>query len=276
MKDKFKKYKNQLIVENHQLISFSPVFAKKISKTRLDAMRGDGEQNEENIFFPGCSLMSLGYDAVIELYDILLKMDPQMGISGFCCGKPSKHIWEGKKLSKRTEKIKKNHKAKIYTACPNCFKTLGDGGMDVVSIWPLIDEYFPQNKKNIYAGDHMMIHDPCTARHNVLDHEAVRSIMNKLGINVLEFENNKKNTLCCGKMNMTMALNPEKGMRILEKRVSQCTSPKVVSYCASCVHSFGMGGCQGMYVSELFLKKKKKPSWANRIRFVMKLPHIQD
>ena len=276
MKYTFKEYKNQLIVENHQLLSFSPVFAKKISKTRLDVMQGDGEQNEENIFFPGCSLMSLGYDAVIELYDILLKMDPQMGISGFCCGKPSKHIWEGKKLSKRTEKIKKNHKAKIYTACPNCFKTLGDGGMDVVSIWPLIDKYFPQDKKNIYAGDEMMIHDPCTAKNNDLDHDAVRSIMSKLGINVLEFENNRKNTLCCGKINMTMALNPEKGMRILEKRLSQCTSPKVVSYCASCVHSFGMGGYQGMYVSELFLQKKKKSSWGNRIGFIMKLPHLQD
>lgn len=258
MMGKLEKFKNEVIVENHQLLSFSHFFAKKSCST--------------NVFFPGCSLMSLGDDAVMELYNILLKFDSEMGLSGFCCGKPSKHIWGGRKFSSRSNKIRENHKGKIYTACPNCFKTLGDEGMDVISIWPIIDEYFPQDKKDIYDGDEMMIHDPCTARNNTLDQDAVRSIVRKLGINAVEFENNRKSTLCCGKINMTMALDPQKGMKILEKRISQCSSPKIVSYCASCVQSFEMGGCQGFYISHLLLKKKKKSSWGNRIRFVMKFP----
>ena len=267
MKDRFRRYKNQLVVETHQLLSFSPVFAKRT---------GHRKSSSDSVFFPGCSLMSLGSDAVMELYGILRKTDPEMELSGFCCAKPSRHIWKGAKFEGRIDKIRRNHCGTVYTACPNCFKTLGDQGMNVVSIWPLIDKHFPPDMKDIYGGEEMMVHDPCTARKNVSDHDAVRSIMNKLGINIHEFEISRENTLCCGKINMTMALEPEKGMKILEKRVSQCSSPKVVSYCASCVHSFGMGGCDGIYVSELFIQKKKKPSWANRIRFVMKLPLLQD
>lgn len=257
--NKIIEFKRQMIVENHQILSFSPFFAK---------IKGDYVSEEELVFFPGCSLMSLGEESVMQLYDILLKSYPKMKLSGFCCGKPSKHIWGGKKFKSRIEKIKKHHKGTIYTACPNCFKTFGDEGFKVESIWPVVDEYFPEEKLNIYDQEQITIHDPCTARNNVKDHDAVRSIMNKMGISVVEFDNSRTKTLCCGKINMTMALNPEKGIRILEKRVSQCKTDKIASYCASCVHSFGMAGKQGFYISELLLKKKNSPSWINRINFV--------
>ena len=259
---KVRDFKNQMIVENHQLLSFSSFFAK-VKHRNLK------ENNLENkiVFFPGCSLMSLGEEAVMALYEILLKEHPNMGLSGYCCGKPSKHIWQGKKFKKRASIIKSEHKGIIYTACPNCYKTLGNEGFEVKSIWPLIDEYFPSEKSGIHAGKAMMIHDPCTARNNIADHEAVRSIMKKLGIEVLEFENNREKTLCCGKINMTMALDNEKGMKLLEKRTSQCNSSDVVSYCASCVHSFGLAGKNGIHVAELIISKKLSPSWGNRIKF---------
>lgn len=253
--------KNEMIVKNHQLLSFSIFFARKKS------CKNNGNK-ETAVFFPGCSLMSLGEDAVFELYEILLKKYPDMGLSGFCCGKPSKHIDGGAKFLNRLEFIKENHRQAIYTACPNCYKTLGDAGIEVRSIWPVIDEYFPEQKLGILGGEEMMLHDPCAARNNENDHEAVRSIMQKLGIKVVEFENSRKKTLCCGKLNMTMALDRDKGMAILEKRSAQCKTQKVASYCASCVHSFDMAGKQGMYISELMLSKKSKPSWLNRIKFV--------
>lgn len=255
--------KNQMIVENHQLLSFSPFFAK-IKNNNLKK----SDIANEIVFFPGCSLMSLGQEPVIALYNILLKKYPEIGLSGYCCGKPSKHIWQGAKFKKRAAFIKANHKGIIYTACPNCYKTLGDEGLEVRSIWPVIDECFPNEKLGINLGKTMMLHDPCTARNNSEDHEAVRSIMKKLGIEVLEFENNRKKTLCCGKINMTMALDNQKGMKILEKRSSQCKISEVVSYCASCVHSFRLAGKTGIYVSELIISKKSKPSWVNRIKFV--------
>lgn len=263
-------FKNQMMVENHQLLSFSAFFAK-IKVKKFESHNSEREKHNSKshiVFFPGCSLMSLGEDAVMALYNILLQKHPDMSLSGFCCGKPSKHIWQGKKFKKRSAFIKENHDGIIYTACPNCFKTLGDEGLKVKSIWPGIDEYFPKEKLGIHAGKVMMIHDPCTARTSTEDHEAVRSIMNKLGIEVLEFENNRDKTICCGKINMTMALNAEKGMKILEKRASQCKCPDVVSYCASCVHSFGLANKNGIHVSELLISKKSKPSWVNRIRFV--------
>ena len=262
---KVRDFKNQMIVENHQLLSFSPFFAK-VKHGNLK------ENNLENkiVFFPGCSLMSLGEEAVMALYEILLIQHSKMGISGYCCGKPSKHIWQGKKFKKRASIIKLEHKGIIYTACPNCYKTLGDEGFEVKSIWPLIDECLPREKFEIHSGKTMMIHDPCTARNNTADHEAVRNIMRKLGIDVLEFENNREKTLCCGKINMTMALDNEKGMKLLEKRASQCKTSDVVSYCASCVHSFGLAGKNGIHVAELIISKKLNPSWGNRIKFVKK------
>lgn len=252
--------KNEMIVENHQLLSFSSFFARKKIPAKL--------RQEDSVFFPGCSLMSLGSDAVFELYEILLKKHPDMGLSGFCCGKPSKHIGGGVRFEKRMNRIKEEHSGRVYTACPNCYNTLGESGVEVISIWPIIDEFFPQKKLGMLRGETMMIHDPCSARRNEADHEAVRSIMNKLGIKVIEFENNRKRTMCCGKINMTMALNKELGMSILKKRVSECSTDKVASYCASCVHSFGMAEKKGMYISELLIDKKISPSWGKRIEFV--------
>lgn len=258
-------FKNELAVENHQLLSFSPFFARRRSCNK-------NENQLKTVFFPGCSLMSLGEDAVFELYEILLKKHPDMGLSGFCCAKPSKYIRGGKNYPKRAERIKKHHEdTLIYTACPNCYRTLGDEGAMVASIWPVIDEFFPEKRLGIFDKEQMMIHDPCTARNNDKDHQSIRSIMRKLGIEVVEFENNRKKTICCGKINMTMALDRDKGMKMLQKRASECKREKVASYCASCVHSFGMAGKKGIYISELMMGKKNRPSWGNRIKFVRNL-----
>lgn len=255
MKNKIKSFARISAVENHQLLSFSPIFAQiKI---------GNNESPRE-IFFPGCSLMSLGEEGVVALYEILRLKYPDMALSGYCCGKPSKHI-DHRKFKKRIAKVRREHPYRIFTACPNCYKTLGEEKFEVVSIWKDIEELLPEKYYNSFSGEAMMLHDPCASRNNLVDHQAIRRILEKLGIEIIEFENNREKTLCCGKANMAMTLNPELGNKMLLKRVSQCKEEKVVSYCASCVESFDRGNKTGLHIAQLLVGKGEY-SWGNRIK----------
>lgn len=258
MKNKIKKFAGISAVENHQILSFSPLFAQTKK----------GEIVEE-IFFPGCSLMSLGEESVTVIYDILKLKYPNMAISSYCCGKPSKYI-DPKKFKKRMNKVKREHKVRIYTACPNCYKTLGEENLEVISIWEDINQLLPLKYFEIHKGKSMMLHDPCSSRNNTKDHKEVREILQKLGIEVIEFENAKDKTLCCGKANMNMSINPELGNKILLKRIGQAKVQEVVSYCASCTESFDRGGKTGLHIAQLLVGKGDS-SWGNRIKVMLNI-----
>ncbi|MGL6064988.1 MAG: heterodisulfide reductase-related iron-sulfur binding cluster [Fusobacteriaceae bacterium] len=259
----------ELSIVFHQLLSFNKFFA---STTR-----------SSTVFCPGCSLMSLDPSIIKETYKILKTKDKNMGISSFCCGKPSQHIEGGINFKLRLNKITKildnNSTKTIYTACPNCFNTLEKyTNYKIISIWPIIDEFFPQDKINILKNQEFILHDPCAARKNNNVHISIRNILNKLGITIIEFTKNKNKSLCCGKKNMIMALNNKIGMQILNLTSKEAVSKNLVSYCATCVDSFKLINIKSFHILELLFHKisKRKPSWLNRFKlsfFIKKLKY---
>ena len=74
--------KRELIVKNHQILSFSRVFA----------VTGQGE----NVFWPGCAVLSMGSELSKRTYDFLKLLIPNLTYSTACCGKPSKYILGGR------------------------------------------------------------------------------------------------------------------------------------------------------------------------------------
>lgn len=249
----------ELPVIIHQLLSFNKIFAST--------------NRSSTLFWPGCSLMSLDPDIIKETYKILKIKDKNMGISSFCCGKPSLYVENSRnfksRLNKVTKILNKNSTKTIYTACPNCFNTLKKyTDYEIKSIWPIIDEFFPKDKINILKNQEFILHDPCASRNNNEVHIATRNILKQLGIKILEFTNNKNNSQCCGKKNMLMVLNNKIGMKILNSTSKEAISKKIVSYCASCVDSFKIINIESFHVLELIFSKysKKKSSWLNRFK----------
>jgi Fe-S oxidoreductase len=249
----------ELIVKNHQIMSFNKIFAKM--------------QLGQELFWPGCAILSLGSEITEKTYNLLKTKIPELSYSTFCCGKPSSHIYNGKDFKKRMDFIKKNLKEngtkKIYTLCPNCYVTLSEfSGIQVQSAWSLIDECLPNEKYNMLKGVKMSLHDPCPIVKDLESADSVRSILNKMGVEILEFKNNRNKTICCGKKDMLMAIYPEKGKKLFDIRASQAPSKDIVTYCASCVDTFRDNSFNANHILELLWQTEAKSSWLNRYKTV--------
>lgn len=249
----------ELIVKSHQLMSYNKIFADM--------------QPGQDLFWPGCAVLSLGSEITEKTYRLLKKTIPGLVYSTYCCGKPSKYINKGRdyiKIKDNLHDLFAEKKVKnIYTLCPNCLVTLSEHEeIKIQSIWSLIDENFPQEKYNILKGESYSLHDPCPVVHNIAAAGHVRSILNKLGVEVLEFKNNKENTICCGKKNMLMTLEPEKGKALYKHRASQAPSKKIVTYCASCKDAFKQNSYESRHILEILFETEASSSWINRYKAV--------
>ncbi len=249
----------QIIVKNHQIMSFNKIFAKI--------------QPGQDIFWPGCAILSLGSEITEKTYGLLKTRIPDLSYSTFCCGKPSMHIYNGKDFKKRMDFIKKklneNGTKKIYTLCPNCYVTLSEfSDFQVQSAWSLIDECFPDEKYDILKGTVLSLHDPCPVVKDIESTDSVRNILSKMGVEILEFKNNREKTICCGKKNMLMTMYPEKGKKMFDVRASQAPSKEIVTYCASCVDTFRNNSFNAKHVLELLWETQTKGSWLNRYKTV--------
>ena len=254
--------KREFIVKNHQMLSFSRVFA----------VTGQGE----NVFWPGCAVLSMGSELSKRTYDFLKKLIPNLTYSTACCGKPSKYILGGKDFPKRRTFLEQTLSEKgvrtIYTLCPNCFDTLREiEGVRVVSVWAMIDQNFPDEARGILEGRALAIHDPCPIGSDIESAQYVRNILEKMGAEVLEFKNNREKTLCCGKKNMIMALDPKRGQRMFNARAKQAPCRDIVTYCASCKDTFVDNEFECSHVLELLFQIKASPSWVNRYKAVKSL-----
>jgi len=249
----------EITVKNHQIMSFNKIFARITTS--------------EEVFWPGCAMLSLGSDINIKTYNLLKSKIPNLGYSTYCCGKPSLHINDGIDFPKRKQVLndlfKRNNIKKIYTLCPNCYGTLSKHcNVEIESAWKLIDEFFPEDKLNILKGQTYTLHDPCPITDDLGACDYVRSILNKLGVEVLEFKNNREKTICCGKKNMIMALEPEKGQKIFALRAAQAPSKNIVTYCASCVDTFKQNSFNAHHILELLWQIESNGSWVNRYKSV--------
>lgn len=220
--------------------------------------------------------MSFGPEINEGIYELLKKKYEKIGISSFCCAKPSEFIKgtleEKEILNKRMSEIKnmllKNEVKEIYAACPNCLNILREKlDIKVKSVWPIIDELFPKEKKDILKGKRFIIHDPCVSKDEKDVHNSIRNILSKLGVEIVEFKNNKEKSSCCGQKNMTMIFKPKEGKKILKHKIDSMGEEKqLVTYCATCVSTFRSENVDSFHILELLFSKKSSSSWINRLK----------
>lgn len=254
--------KGEISIKTHQIFSFSSIFAEL--------------PTGENIFWPGCAILSMGEEIVMKTYELLKTQIPDLKLSTMCCGKPSLHIDGGRPYKRRKQFLnaafKSNGTKKIYTLCPNCQHTLSDNSdCEIISAWTVLDKAIPREKYNIYNGRKLSLHDPCPIVDYLENTVAARNILNKLGVDILEFANNREKTLCCGKKNMIMTLDPQKGQKLFQIRAKQAPSKEIVTYCASCVDTFRQNDFEAYHILELLWKTKTNGSWRNRYNSVRKI-----
>ncbi|MGO0882911.1 (Fe-S)-binding protein [Clostridioides difficile] len=232
-------------IKFHQTNSFSSLFSKQFIK-----------KNTKKIFFPGCSLSSYSSDLVLETYKYLENHIENISLVFECCGKPTLAMGDTNKFDEYYSKIekmfRKNDIDEVIVACPNCFNTIrNNSDIKVISIWDVIKEYgLPENIKNHYddLNQKFLLHDPCPIRNEHNTHESVREILGFMGIKIIEFEKNRKNTECCGSGGMVRVTNNEVAINQTKNRVNNEKTDYVISYCQSCCESMLMADKKVLHV----------------------------
>lgn len=217
-------------VKFHQVNSFSKVFCTSHKKT------------SKKVFLPGCSLSSYSEKLVLNVFNYLNKNLDNVSLFVKCCGKPTKSIGDIKTFNKYFESLMKDltdmKVDEVIVACPNCYNTIkNNSNLKVTFIYEIITKYgLDYNLKNHYNDLEVKftLHDPCSIRYESQIHNDVRKILDYIGLNVFEFDNNKENTECCGAGGMLKLTNPKISDFQSSKRANDSKTEYIVSYCESC------------------------------------------
>ncbi|TKB25262.1 (Fe-S)-binding protein [Desulfopila sp. IMCC35006] len=200
----------------------------------------------DTIFFPGCSLSGTRPEVTWQLYQLLRRFIPSLGIILACCAKPShdfgcmehfQSVFGGlsHRLSARGVKT-------VLTACPSCTKIFRDygKGLSVMTVYEILQRQ--GGAKNIGTSGcsgEISVHDPCQLRDYPEVQSAIRSLLVDLGYTVVEMRHRGKTTLCCGEGGAVGCMEPRLSRGWMEKRRQESENRRLVSYCAGCTGSLG-------------------------------------
>lgn len=140
---------------------------------------------------------------------------------------------------------------KIISICSGCIKRYDTlyKGASAISLWEIIDDD-PQFSFPDYAGLKMSVLDACPARKYDKMQKAVRSLLRKMNITVVEPERTMGNGKCCGD-SFYGTLPKDEVIGKMRERADEMPAENVAVYCVSCVKAIKNGGKQPNYLPSL-------------------------
>lgn len=208
------------------------------------------------IYAPGCALMSYKPHLADKLKEIADQKYGQTETLLACCfNKPD--------LEPGTC---------IITPCATCAQNYVKGFPECTSSFFLSEladsEDFPFPD---YGGVSMSIQDTCTAKTQPEVMDAIRKLLKRMNINLVEPAFSGKKSKCCGQI-FYGKLSTDKVEDLMTKRAEEMPCEDVVVYCASCIMSMTVGGKRPRYIVDLLfgeptdLKISGADEWNGRLR----------
>jgi Fe-S oxidoreductase len=195
------------------------------------------------IFAPGCALMLYKPELAAKMHNYLNKKFNNIGLLSTCC----KHTPD---LSALTD---------VINVCPGCQKRFNNDYPFTkgISFWEILDEDnnfpFPD-----YNGEEMTILDACPTRNETNIHTAIRSIVRKMNINIIEPDKTGIHGVCCGDSFYGL-LPVEKVIEQMEKRASEMPGGNVIVYCISCIKAMKLGGKNPRFLGDIVFNELTTP-----------------
>lgn len=171
---------------------------------------------KEVLLFIGCTAPHDNYaeKMALSLVEVLNRAGVSYGIfeDEICCGHPALSIGDNyifaDIIEKNMEKIKSKNVSKIVTLSPHCYDTYlkkypfeEAGNIEVMHYTQFIRDLIKDKKItfNQKVENKVAYHDSCyLGRHND-EYEAPREILKSIpGLELIEFNLNRENGLCCG------------------------------------------------------------------------------
>jgi Fe-S oxidoreductase len=223
----------------------------------------------EYAFFPGCRLSGSNPQQVKQVYRYLTE-HYQAGLILNCCGIPAWWAGEDRKFLLHLEELTNIWQSlgcpTLVLACPSCGKMLEKflPHIPFIYIYQLLaDTERPAFQSQLRQA---ALFDPCAAQGNKQLKQAVRQLLERLGIELTAYDSDGQ---CCGYGGHMQLANPELFRQIICNRIAESDAPYVV-YCANCWEVFTRVGKQCIHVLDLLfgditrrvptLSEKKKNS----------------
>lgn len=197
----------------------------------------------KKVFAPGCALMiykpELGKKVLDFLNSSLGNIDEHL----ICCRHEPN-------LDKGTE---------IINTCAGCDKRYRElyEGITTISLWEVLADNREFQFPN-YNGVTMAIQDACPTRNQERVHDAVRELLKKMNIRVVEPEKTRTKGTCCGD-SFYGVLPVEQVKEQMKKRAEEMPAEDVVVYCVSCTKSMHIGSKKPRYLLDLLFKEETVP-----------------
>ncbi|MDO5110046.1 MAG: hypothetical protein Q4D59_08970 [Erysipelotrichaceae bacterium] len=162
----------------------------------------------------------------------------------------------------------------VYSLCHNCSAIIDEWktGVTAKSLW----EYILEDEQFVYPdlhGEKIYVQDCWRAKDRRSEQEAVREILRRMNITVLELDENFENVSFCGNSlyrpapPRNLKLAPERFVKNAEGKFRDCTpdeqkqimteycrqfeNRKVISYCHYCHEGLLLGGAEAFHLAEL-------------------------
>lgn len=187
------------------------------------------------VYAPGCALMA--YDPVLaeRMKEVAVAMFGQMDTLLTCCfHKPA--LEEG---------------ICIVTPCATCASRYAKLYPDCEALF--LPEAMAESQ-NLelpdYEGLEMSIQDTCASRTMPEAQEAVRTLLRRMNIVLVEPQHSGAHARCCGQLLYGKA-SAEKMLAYMRGRAEEMPRENVAVYCASCIAAISAGGRKPRYLPDL-------------------------
>jgi hypothetical protein len=211
---------------------------------------------QKTYFNPGCALSIYKPDTELKILSYLNNNYGNVELHKICC-RHDPNAEEGSVI------------INVCAGCDRRFRSLYKG-VSTISFWEVLDQMdafpFPD-----YSGITMSVHDACPIREKPKIHSAIRSLLNKMNIKVIETENHGTNSICCGD-SFYPSLPLEQIHERMKRRADSMPCEEVVVYCVSCIKSMFIGGKTPRYMMDLLFNETTTPeiydttAWHNQLQ----------
>jgi len=190
------------------------------------------ERKGKTALFIGCQY--LGRPNKTKKYIKILEklgIEPTV-VEEICCGFPMDVLGFKNDYEKHKEKFKEKFPFKDAIAlCPTCTVFLKEGyEIKAKHVLQVILEKIPKAD----LGLKVTYHDPCDFSRGLRIIDEPRKILEKLGVEIVEMENNRENSRCCGGGGGILMTDQELSNDIAKKRIYEALETGVDMLVTSC------------------------------------------
>jgi Fe-S oxidoreductase len=193
------------------------------------------------VYAPGCALMLYKPELAERLLAFLNAEEPGSVPEHLTCCRHEPRLESG---------------TRVINTCAGCDRRYRElyEGISTVSLWELLaeSETFPFPD---YAGAEMTVHDACPTRTEPRMHDAVRALLERMNVRVVEPAATRTKAVCCGDSFFGTLPDEQVELR-MRKRADAMPREDVVVYCVSCVKAMHIGGKRPRYLVDLLFAEE--------------------